>query len=237
VFTPTGGFGMNTGIEDAANLAWKLAATMQGWGGPGLLASYGTERRPIALRNVAAARALSRRVGAVKIAADVECDSPAGAAQRDALGHVFAGFADQFDSMGVHLGARYDGSPIVIGDEPPPADRADRYQPSGVPGGRAPHYWLDAGRGIGSSLYDRLGAGFTLLRFGDDARAGGALVDAAGASAVPLAVVDVASRGAKELYGRSLALVRPDLHLAWRGDGPLDAAAAHSILARVIARS
>jgi hypothetical protein len=178
---------------------------------------------------VTAACELARRVGTVQIAPEIEHDSPAGAAARDALGQVFAGFAGQFDSMGVHLGARYDGSPLVISDEPPPADRHDRYEPSGVPGGRAPHFWIDAGRGIGSSLYDRLGAGFTLLRFGggDDG-----LPAAAQQLAVPLEIVDVASRAARALYGRAWALIRPDMHIAWRGDGELDLGAARAIVQR-----
>jgi hypothetical protein len=235
LFTPTGGFGMNTGIDDAANLAWKLAATLQGWGGAGLLASYGAERRPIALRNVTAARELARRVGEVRIAPEIDDDCAEGAAHRAALGEVFARFADQFDSMGVHLGARYDGSPLVICDAAPPADRSDRYEPSGVPGGRAPHFWIDDARGIASSIYDQLGTGFSLLRFGD--ATGDALQRAAHDRSIPLAVIDVAQRGARALYGRALALIRPDMHLAWRGDEPIDAAVARSIFARATAAS
>jgi 2-polyprenyl-6-methoxyphenol hydroxylase-like FAD-dependent oxidoreductase len=239
LFTPTGGFGMNTGIDDAANLAWKLAASLQGWGGPGLLASYEAERMPVALRNVTAARRLALRVSELRIPPEIDSDSPAGAAQREAMGRVLAGFSDQFDSLGVQLGARYDGSAIVIGDEPPPADLHDSYEPSGVPGGRAPHFWIDAGRGIGSSLFDRLGTGLTLLRWPDSSgehhRRGHDLVNAARQLSVPLDVIDVQCRGAQALYGRTLALIRPDMYLAWRGNGVVDDALARSILGRVTA--
>ncbi|WP_414445278.1 FAD-dependent monooxygenase [Burkholderia sp. 22PA0106] len=231
VFTPTGGFGMNTGIEDVANLAWKLAATLQGWGGPALLDSYALERLPVAKRNVAAARELSRRVGAVQTSADIEHDSPAGAAQRAQLGAMLAGFADQFDSMGVHLGARVDGSPIVIGDAAPPADDYQHYEPSGVPGGRAPHFWVDAGRGMGSSIYDRFGMGFTLLRF--DGAEAGEIVRAAVRRAVRLDVVDVSNAPAQALYGGKLVLIRPDRVIAWRGNRDVDADGAEAIWRRL----
>ena len=166
LFTPTGGFGMNTGIDDADNLAWKLAAMVQGWGGARLLAAMRASAMPIALRNTHAARQLTANIGETAVAPQIEEDaSGEGAAARQA-GAMLAGFGEQFASLGVQLGARYDGSPIVAGDGAPPADSFDSYTPSGVPGGRAPHVWLDGGRGQGNSLYDRLGTGFTLLRVG-----------------------------------------------------------------------
>ena len=82
LFTPTGGFGMNTGVDDAANLAWKLAAMVQGWGGNGLLASYEKERRPVAVRNTGAARQLSKNIGDIAIAPALEEDTTAGGAAR-----------------------------------------------------------------------------------------------------------------------------------------------------------
>src|SRR6185503_7586766 len=122
LFTPTGGFGMHTGLEDAANLAWKLAACVQGWGGPALLASYEQERLPIALRNTAAARQLSININDVEAPPEIETESPAGEAARRRASGKLATYAEQFASLGVQLGARYDQSPIIASDAAPPAD-------------------------------------------------------------------------------------------------------------------
>ena len=218
LFTPTGGFGMNTGVDDAANLSWKLAAMIQGWGRLHLIDSYEVERKPVAVRNTIAARELAKRIASIPISPVMEEASADGQAARDKAGAHLATFGEAFASIGVQLGARYDGSPIIAGDGPPPADDFIRYAPSGVPGGRAPHAWLDAGRGRGSSLYDRLGAGFTLLRLGGKAADAAALEDAARASGIPLTVLDIADDATRELYGRDLVLVRPDQHVAWRGN-------------------
>jgi 2-polyprenyl-6-methoxyphenol hydroxylase-like FAD-dependent oxidoreductase len=215
LFTPTGGFGVNTGVDDAVNLAWKLAALVQGWGGPRLLASYEAERRPIALRNTTAAKALASNVGAVPVEPQIEQDSAAGDAARRLASEYLAGFGREFSSLGVQLGARYDGSPIVVGDgsSPPPDDPID-YLPSACPGGRAPHLWLEDG----SSLFDHLGPGFTLLRLAGARPEVRPLMAAARKRGLPLKLLDVAHDEAHELYERELALVRPDLHVAWRGD-------------------
>jgi 2-polyprenyl-6-methoxyphenol hydroxylase-like FAD-dependent oxidoreductase len=219
LFTPTGGFGMNTGMDDASNLAWKLAALVQGWGGPRLLQSYEIERRPVAERNTLAARELNKHLIAMPAPAEMEDDTPAGAAARREVSAHLATMGEEFASIGVQLGARYDGSPIIPANGAPPADEYARYTPSAVPGGRAPHLWLGEGRNYGDSLYDRLSQGFTLLRFGRRADAGPIEV-AAAASKIPLTVLDVPSREGRELYGADLALVRPDQYLAWRGDKP-----------------
>jgi 2-polyprenyl-6-methoxyphenol hydroxylase-like FAD-dependent oxidoreductase len=218
LFTPTGGFGMNTGVDDAANLAWKLAASVQGWGGPHLLASYEAERRPIALRNTTAAHKLARNVGAVTTPLAMEDETQAGDAARREVGAYLATFGEEFASIGVQLGARYDGSPIIAENGTPPADDLTTYTASGVPGGRAPHLWLDRGRGIGSSLFDRFSAGFTLLRLDPRAPDGTALLVAAQKAGVPLTLVALADDAARDLYGCDLALIRPDQHIAWRGN-------------------
>lgn len=222
LFTPTGGFGLNTGIDDAFNLAWKLAALTQGWGGPALLASYERERRPIAQRNTAASKALARSVGALPIGEAINETSPAGDAARHEAAAFLSTFGEEFASIGVQLGARYDGARIIAGDgsAPPPDDPAI-YAPSSVPGGRAPHLWLDGHR----SLYDELGFGFTLLRFARDADTR-ALEQAAAARGMPLKIVDVALAAGRDLYARDLALIRPDMVVAWRGNrAPEDSAA------------
>ncbi len=218
LFTPTGGFGMNTGIDDTANLAWKLAADIQGWGGPNLMASYEAERRPIALRNTGAAHALARNVGDVPVAADMESDSPEAVAARAQASAYLSGFGEEFASIGIQLGARYDGSPLIVsdGEDPPPDDPAV-YVPSAVPGGRAPHAWLGEGEQR-VSLFDRLGRGFTLLRLGGSQADTRPLAKAAADRGVPFWVLDVTEEAVRDLYGRDLALVRPDQHVAWRGD-------------------
>ena len=218
LFTPTGGFGMNTGMDDASNLAWKLAATIQGWGGPNLLPSYETERRPVAERNTNAARALNKHLADFTLPPTVEDDTAEGAAARRTVGAHFDSLGEEFASIGVQLGARYDGSPIVTEDGAPPPDLLDRYIPSGVPGGRAPHYWPGAGRGTGDSLFDQFGKGFTLLRLGGKAADGSAIEAAARKRGVPLKIIDLPGADVRDLYGRDLALVRPDQYVAWRGD-------------------
>ncbi len=227
LFTPTGGFGMNTGIDDAANLGWKLAAVLQGWGGPRLLDSYQAERKPIGYRNTGASRQYASRMHDAVVPEDIEASGPAGEAARVAASKLTYVRYNHFnrpedkDAVGVQIGGRYDGSPIIIADGEPPPDRFpesyDEYVPSGLPGGRAPHVWLDESRQMGSSLFDKFGRGFTLLRFNAEADAAG-LEHAAAARGVPLAILDVALPQARALYGRDLALIRPDQYIAWRGD-------------------
>jgi 2-polyprenyl-6-methoxyphenol hydroxylase-like FAD-dependent oxidoreductase len=219
LFTPTGGFGMNTGIDDVANLAWKLAAMVHGWGGKALLDSYEYERKPIAVRNTRAARAIAKQVGGVEIPLELEEDSPRGAAQRQEVGAFVSTYLGaQFDPIGIELGARYDGSPIILGEEAGPTDSIVQYVPSGIPGGRAPHFWLGPGRGIGDSLFDRLGIGFTLLRLGPKPRRATSLSAAAHERGVPLDILDLTDPSIRELYGADLVLVRPDQHIAWRNN-------------------
>lgn len=240
LFTPTGGFGMNTGIDDSANLAWKLAAVLQGWGGPILLDSYEAERKPIGIRNTGASRKYALRMHDAVVPEEIELDGVAGEAARAAAAQMtyvrYNHFnrAEDKDAVGVQLGGRYDSSPVIIGDGKPPADvfpeTYDEYLPNGLPGGRAPHLWLDDFRGMGSSLFDRFGRGFTLLRF-DAAADTAPLERAAAARGIPLKVLEVTLPEGRELYGRDLALIRPDQYIAWRGDllpGDVDA-----LLARV----
>ncbi len=233
LFTPTGGLGYNTAVEDAVNLGWKLAAVVQGWGGPGLLATYESERRPAAQRNTAIARGFADSIGRYTAHEAIEAPGPAGERVRAEAGAYLLDHARrEFNIPGVTFGIRYDASPIVIADAAPPPDEINRYVPSGVPGGRTPHAWL----ADGTSLYDRLGRDFTLVSLAptDASR----FVEAARALAIPLAVLDLsrepAAGGLRELYGADLALVRPDQHLAWRGDARADARA---VLERVTGRA
>jgi len=222
LFTPSGGFGMNTGIDDTSNLAWKLAAMLRGWGGRRLLDTYESERKPIGYRNTGAARQIAAAMGELSVPENIERDGPAGEAARRAAADLSYIKDNHFnrpedkDMVGVQLGARYDSSPIIVPDGEPPPENFVEYVPSGVPGGRAPHVWLDGERGQGGSLFDRFGKGFTLLRL-NPAIPSGALERAAAARGIPLSVLDVPMPEARELYGRDLALIRPDRYIAWRG--------------------
>jgi hypothetical protein len=224
LFTPTGGLGYNTAVEDAVNLGWKLAAVVNGWGGPELLASYELERRPIARRNTSLARMFADSLGGFEVPREIEEDSGPGAAARFKLGeHLSSHARAEFNIPGITLGARYDGSPLVVADGTrPPADSANVYEPTACPGGRAPHAWLADGR----SLYDTLGFDFTLLKLGAGDDGVASFVDAALARGVPLTVVDLAGEVLRDLYEADLALVRPDQIVCWRGDRlPADPAA------------
>jgi len=219
LFTPTGGFGMNTGMDDASNLAWKLAATVQGWGGSNLLQSYETERRPVAERNTVAARELNKHLANFTMPPAIEDDSAEGAAARRAVGAHLSSLGEEFASIGVQLGARYDGSPVIVAAGTPPPDNYEIYTPSGVPGGRAPHYWPGDGRGYGDSLFDQFGVGFTLLRLGK-AKDATSIEAAARRRNVPLKTIDLPHGDVRELYSCDLVLVRPDQYVAWRGNAP-----------------
>tara|TARA_R110000868_G_scaffold32394_3_gene117790 strand:- start:5453 stop:7150 length:1698 start_codon:yes stop_codon:yes gene_type:complete len=223
LFTPSGGFGFNTGIDDAANLAWKLAAVCQGWADAALLDSYEAERRPIGIRNTTESGLLAEQIALLEIPPHIEDPTPEGDAERAAFTIELDKFREEFASLGIQLGARYDGSPVIIGDgATPPPDDPKKYTPSAVPGGRAPHYWID-GR---DSLFDTFGPGFTLLRLGATPPDTGDFAAAAAARGIPFKIVDVAEPGILDLYERPLALIRPDQHVAWRGDtAPADAGA------------
>ncbi|MFM9885610.1 MAG: FAD-dependent monooxygenase [Burkholderiales bacterium] len=214
---PTGGYGMNTGVGDAVDIGWKLAAMLQGWGGPALLASYEVERRPVAVRNVAR----SDRHASVHVTwrgqmdrALLEADTPEGAAHRAKINAIIQAERGENEDHGIELGYRYDGSPVIIGEAgDAPAWRPREYTPTTWPGGRPPSVILEDG----SFLFDRLARGFTLLDFTDE-RDASRLVDAAAACGVPLERVVVQDPNARRLYERNLVLVRPDQHVAWRGD-------------------
>jgi len=215
--SPTGGFGMNMGIQDAVDLGWKLEAMLRGWGGPRLLSSYEIERRPVSIRNVREAsgnlaRMLSPRDQ--KPPPEAFEPGPAGDAARAAFGRAFAErMRREWFTLGIHLGYRYEGSPVIVPDgTPEPPDEVSTYVQTARPGHRAPHHWLAPGR----STLDLFGRGFVLLRFSD---AGGAGFErAAAARGVPLEAVAIADPACARLYERPLVLVRPDGHVAWRGD-------------------
>ncbi|MFT5485259.1 MAG: 2-polyprenyl-6-methoxyphenol hydroxylase-like FAD-dependent oxidoreductase [Paracoccaceae bacterium] len=221
LFTPTGGFGMNTGVEDAVNLGWKLAAVHHGWAPEALLQTYEAERRPIGIRNTQSSRKLASDVATIQVPEVLEHDTAEGERARAELGLHLSGFTEEFASLGIQLGARYDGSPLIVSDgtNPPPDSPVD-YVPSACPGGRAPHMWLEDG----ASIHDRFGKWFTLLKFGSPDTDTAPFEAAALAQNVPFDVVDIPEQAARDLYQCGFALIRPDHHVAWRGDTlPADA--------------
>jgi 2-polyprenyl-6-methoxyphenol hydroxylase-like FAD-dependent oxidoreductase len=216
LFTPTGGLGYNTAVEDAVNLGWKLASVIKGQGGPALLDSYAIERRPLAVRNTGYAQAFADSLGLFQPAPEIEDDTPAGAAARHAAGvYLDAHARAEFNIPGITFGGRYDGSPVIVADGTPPPDAVNSYVPTACPGGRAPHLWLDDGR----SLFDAFGFEWTLLRLGEQAPAATAFALAASRLGLDLAVVDLPGAEPRDLYGADLALIRPDQIVAWRGNG------------------
>jgi len=217
LWVPMAGYGMNAGIADAMNLSWLLAARLQGWAAEAALAAYEAERQPITeqVSKFAMDHALALQKEREGVPADLEAPGPAGEAARAAAGQALYDLnVKQYCCAGLNFGYFYDRSPLIAYDgEPHPAYSMDRFTPSTVPGCRTPHLWLDDGR----SLYDAMGAGYTLLRF-DPTVSTGALEQAAQRRGVPLRVLDVASREAAGVYRHALVLSRPDQHVAWRGD-------------------
>ena len=220
---PFGGFGMNMGIGDAVDLGWKIAATLRGWGGPDLLASYEAERRPVHERTIAEAVVNYGLVGNHLVQPGLEEEGPLGEAARREVGEIIRMTKlREFMTLGLVLGAHYGDSPIVVPDgTPAPAESATVYLPSARPGCRAPHLWL----ADGSSLFDHFGPGFTLLVTAGGAGAADPFVAAAAARDVPLRVLAPEDARLPPRYAARLALIRPDGHVAWRGDAPGDAGA------------
>jgi 2-polyprenyl-6-methoxyphenol hydroxylase-like FAD-dependent oxidoreductase len=197
--SPTAGLGMHTGIEEAVNLAWKLAAMVDGWGGANLVASFESERRPVALRNVALSTATFNGLRSIP------GFSKASALGPDAWRDVLAATSP---SEQVKMDYGYDASPICVADAEPGLPAAAR------PGARTPHAWLAEGR----STLDLFGDGFVLLCFSGARERAAPLLSAAEWRGVPLRAVAIDDPAVAALYGAALVLVRPDAHVAWRGD-------------------
>ena len=231
-YVPTGGYGMNTGIGDACDLGWKLAAMLHGYGGPRLLASYELERRPVGRRNCDAARRHSEaraEIAAVYRAAG-DLTTPAGDAVRAATGRRIAAIGNaENQSFGIELGYAYPESEVICSD--PGADIPDdplHYIPTTAPGARMPSVLTEGG----VPIFDRLGLWFTLACFG--APASEALVAAAARRGIPLEVLRIDDPDIVTVYGRGLLLVRPDQHIAWRGAACEDPREGNVIVSRVL---
>ncbi|HEY7555648.1 MAG TPA: FAD-dependent monooxygenase [Candidatus Binatia bacterium] len=223
---PAGGFGMNTGVGDAVDVGWKVAAVLEGWGGPKLLDSYTAERKPIAMVNVNEAAEMRASFDSqTPFSPKIEEENEEGKRVREkARAAIMRTRAKEFqhDSVGIELGYRYEDSPICVSDGTfaPPLDHG-HYVPSTWPGARAPHVWLRDGR----SMLDLFGKGFTLLDLAANLSGTSAFAAAAANVGMPINVVRLQEPRVKQTYERSLVLIRPDGHVAWRGDSvPADAA-------------
>jgi 2-polyprenyl-6-methoxyphenol hydroxylase-like FAD-dependent oxidoreductase len=214
--SPTGGFGAGTGVGDSVDLGWKLEAVLRGWGGSELLDSYELERRPVGVRNTAAAADNFKPWLAKMDFSRILDADPDGAKARAGIGAALKkSFLQEWETWGTTMGYRYEGSPICVPDgTPEPPDDHMRYVQSARPGSRAPHAWLEDGR----STLDLFGRGFVLLRFGPTPPDAQPLAEAARRRGVPLSVVDIGQPEVAALYERGHALVRPDGHVAWRAD-------------------
>ncbi len=213
---PTGGLGMNTGVGDAVDLGWKLAGTLQGWGGPNLLVSYEVERRQVGERNVGASRyaSLGRRKWRGMFRPNIRERSPAGTATRENLVRVADVEQRKTNEMiGAELGYRYVDSPLIDNIPGGPELLFREYAPTTWPGARLPHVWLDDG----SALHDRIPDGYTLLRLGGSQAETAPMERAFAELDAPLTTLDVPDDVARDIYGHDLLLLRPDLHVAWRG--------------------
>ena len=224
LMSPTGGFGMNTGIADAIDLSWKLEAVVKGWGGPELLRSYGIERKPVAERAVKEASGnLGRMLAARKKGPPEAAFQPGaeGDAARKEYGDWYTEtMRREWYSTGIHLGFSYYHSPVVYPDDTPaPPDEVSDYVQTARPGHRAPHAWLKDGK----STLDLFGRGFVLLCFEPGGAVAQDFAAAARTRGFPLRIVDLSDEAnVRQAYGAAYVLVRPDGHVAWRGDGQAD---------------
>lgn len=217
LWMPNGGYGMNAGIADAADLSWMIAATLNGWADPAVLDAYEAERQPITDQVSHFTTDMAHNVMKQRreVPAEVEWPGPVGDAMRARIGKEAHDIdIQQQCAGGLNFGYYYESSPIIAYDgEPHPGYTMHEFKSSTVPGCRMPHLWLGDGR----SLYDALGPYYTIIRLDPTVPVSG-ILDAAARLGVPLAVLDVDAPHAQTLYARKLVLVRPDQHVAWRGD-------------------
>jgi 2-polyprenyl-6-methoxyphenol hydroxylase-like FAD-dependent oxidoreductase len=213
---PTGGFGLNTGVQDVHNLAWKLAAVLKGWAAPELLDTYDAERRPWGqwVTDEALESAISMGRGQ-------QLD-------RASSGPPQTARPEFHSELGVIFGASY-ASPAVIPDgtdAPKLENPVSQYIPSAHPGARAPHVWLQR-NGNRVSTHDLVGTGFVLFAGERGAAWRDAARAAAGSLGVPLSAFTVGTDGdlrdadgrwarACEVEADGAVLLRPDGHVAWR---------------------
>ena len=212
---PWGGHGFNTCVGDAVNIGWKLAAVLQGWAPATLLDSYEPEHRPVAERTIAAAAGQEAFLAPSFAADELDADGPIGEAIRADVARAVQAKDPEFHSLRLVLGYDYQNSPVVATEAiSPPEPAVVTYTPSAHPGSRLPHAWLPDGR----SLYDLLSEGLTVIRLTASADPN-PLLDSASQQGIPLNLVDLSELpDVRSRYGADLLLVRPDQHVAWRGN-------------------
>lgn len=217
LWVPYAGYGMNAGIADAGNLAWLLAAVLQGWGGKTMLDAYEAERLPITeqVSRYAMSHAAAMAKQRSSVPANIEDNTPQGAKARQKMGEeAYRLNVQQYCCAGLNFGYFYDQSPIIVSDgTEPPEYSMSEFTVSSVPGCRVPHFWLSDTE----SLLDKLGSGYVLLRT-DKAADTSAFEQSANEQDMPLTVLDVMPPPeVAQYYPEPLILVRPDHHVAWRG--------------------
>jgi hypothetical protein len=205
---PYGGFGLNSGLEDVANLGWKLEAALRGWGGDRLLDSYGEERRPIFIET-----------GESMIAGGIEFDRAF--LDRYNPEHNRAEFEQAWQDLASTSGQRreayvphYEGSSVVFG----PSGGASGIRGEHSYAARPGHHVAPQPLSDGRNVFEALGAGFTLLALGAEDAEVMAIEDAAGKLGTPLTTIRDTFADTRAAYGSRLTLVRPDQHVAWASD-------------------
>jgi len=214
LFTPLGGFGMNTGIGDVVNLCWKIAALEQGWGGPTLLDTYDEERKPIGIRNSRFGIECSTIMDSWQVPSNLEDKTSEAESIRKLFGaQLVREDAFQYHSSGLQLGERYRSRLIINNGETEPHDDWAVYQASDIPGGRIPHFWVSGG----VSSHDLLGLGFSLLCFGKtDQVLQQEFKNAATKISLPLEVIELPLTLKPAVFTTTAYLIRPDQHIAWK---------------------
>jgi 2-polyprenyl-6-methoxyphenol hydroxylase-like FAD-dependent oxidoreductase len=248
-FPPTGGLGLNSGFQDAHNLAWKLCAVDDGWAAPSLLATYAEERLAVARNNSRQSLANAMKLVLVPQALGTDAEpttarmsaSLADPERRREVSAAIEAQAEHFDMLGLQLGFVYETGALVPDGSPAPPASTREYLPTARPGARLPHAWVDEGGSRRSTLdcvaYDR----FTLVSFGEHERWAEALQGVAGVPVVQVRVgvdarlPDDAWRTTCGVDPTGALLVRPDQHVAWRAASLPDepAAALATALAEV----
>jgi 2-polyprenyl-6-methoxyphenol hydroxylase-like FAD-dependent oxidoreductase len=214
-YIPTGGYGMNTGVGDAFDLSWKLAAVIKGYGGPKLLESYEAERLPIGLRNCAAAERHSKvRLEIAKLyTPEIFFNNTSGVNARNHASNAISEIGNlENECNGIEWGYSYSNSPIIIHDHTSTwVDDPVNYRPSTIPGVRLPNVFLDDG----SPLFDHLGDWFTLLLTDNSPCTG--FENTVKKLSVPLKLLRLNNTSLAHIYQAQAILVRPDHHVSWRG--------------------
>jgi len=216
LFTPTGGFGMNTGVSDAIDIAWKVQAMVEGWGGSKLIDSYFEERHSIGVRNTKEAADCFDQLKSVMQYGDIlDEDSKRAEKLREELSINLKEQDKLIASSGTLLGYRYNNSSIVIPDGTEETlDNPRKYIPTARPGHRAPHIWLEEG----VSIYDKFNQNFTLLVFTEDLIEAKKLISKAKSISLPIHLLQINDKDVLNLYVNKYVIIRPDLMVAWRSD-------------------